>query len=278
MRWGYNTNGCQDHPWDVAIPLLAELGYQSVAITLDHQTLNPFSTDLGRQLRRMKRLLDRLGLRSVIETGARYLLSSTRKHEPTLVSRDPAERQLRIEFLERAIAIAADLESDAVSFWSGSRSRDDQSAATTGAELVSGIEVVLAEADRRQVSLALEPEPGMWIETTADAWRVIERLKSPRLGLTLDIGHVHCLNEGPCDEIIEQYAPHLRNVHIEDMRRGRHEHLLFGEGDIDFPPILAALRQMGYTEGVHVELSRHSHAFPEVARRALEFLRCQESR
>jgi hypothetical protein len=35
---------------------------------------------------------------------------------------------------------------------------------------------------------------------------------------------------------------------------------------------------MGYTGGVHVELSRHSHAFPEVARRALEFLRCHESR
>ncbi|MGW4149959.1 sugar phosphate isomerase/epimerase, partial [Streptomyces albogriseolus] len=28
---------------------------------------------------------------------------------------------------------------------------------------------------------------------------------------------------------------------IEDMRRGVHEHLPFGDGEIDFPPVLAAL-------------------------------------
>ena len=34
---------------------------------------------------------------------------------------------------------------------------------------------------------------------------------------------------------------------------------MFGEGTIDFPPIMQALRDSGYRGGVHVELSRHSH-------------------
>jgi sugar phosphate isomerase/epimerase len=62
-------------------------------------------------------------------------------------------------------------------------------------------------------------------------------------------------------------------VHLEDMRRGVHDHLMFGEGEIDFAPVFAALRDIGYGGGVHVELSRHSHDAVNTARRALAFLR-----
>jgi sugar phosphate isomerase/epimerase len=57
------------------------------------------------------------------------------------------------------------------------------------------------------------------------------------------------------------------------MRRGVHDHLMFGEGEIDFGPVLQALREIGYAGGVYVELSRHSHDAVETARRALAFLR-----
>ena len=61
------------------------------------------------------------------------------------------------------------------------------------------------------------------------------------------------------------------------MRAGRHEHLMFGEGEIDFPPVLRTLAEVGYTGGVYVELSRHSHEGPAAARRAFEFLQCRTS-
>ena len=56
------------------------------------------------------------------------------------------------------------------------------------------------------------------------------------------------------------------------MVRGVHEHLMFGQGTIDFPPVFAALREVGYDRGVHVELSRHSHAAVEAVRAARGFL------
>ncbi|MGH7296256.1 MAG: TIM barrel protein, partial [Polyangiaceae bacterium] len=56
--------------------------------------------------------------------------------------------------------------------------------------------------------------------------------------------------------------------------RGRaHEHLPFGEGDIEFPPALAALERAGYRGLVQVELSRHSHDATRQAERAIAFLR-----
>jgi sugar phosphate isomerase/epimerase len=99
-----------------------------------------------------------------------------------------------------------------------------------------------------------------------------ERLPDARLQLTLDVGHLHCQGETPIADQVRRWAPRVVNVHIEDMRRGVHEHLMFGEGEIDFPPVLRALDESGYRGGVHVELSRHSHEGPPAARRAHDFL------
>jgi len=48
---------------------------------------------------------------------------------------------------------------------------------------------------------------------------------------------------------------------------------MFGEGEIDFPPVLAALKKIDYAGGAYVELSRHSHDAMRVAERSLQFLR-----
>src|SRR5580693_8489055 len=106
MHLGYNTNGLAHHDPFQAVELLAEIGYRSVAITLDHGPLNPLSDGFLDQVRQMRRLLDRLQMRSVVETGARYLLDPRAKHEPTLVSPDPAARQRRVGFLSRAVNAA----------------------------------------------------------------------------------------------------------------------------------------------------------------------------
>ena len=71
MRIGYNTNGLAHHDLFDAVTLLADLGYVSVAITLDHGALNPLYPRLGEQIERMRCLLVERNLRSVVETGAR---------------------------------------------------------------------------------------------------------------------------------------------------------------------------------------------------------------
>ena len=63
------------------------------------------------------------------------------------------------------------------------------------------------------------------------------------------------------------------NVHIEDMRAGVHEHLMFGEGEIDFPPVIEALAEIDYSGIIAVELSRHAHVGAQAARQAYNFLR-----
>jgi sugar phosphate isomerase/epimerase len=270
MLLGYNTNGLAHHDLFDAVELLADLGYQSVAITLDYGALNPFDAQCDEQVERMRRLLTHRGMRSVIETGARFLLDPRVKHEPTLVSSDAAARARRIDFLCRAIDIAARLGSDCVSLWSGVL-RDGADDAIAWSRLVSGLKEIVDYAAPRGVTIGFEPEPGMFIDTMARYADLLARVDALRL--TLDIGHLHCQAETPIADSIRRWGNRIVNVHLEDMRRGVHEHLMFGEGEIDFPPVLAALIEAGYRGGVHVELSRHSHIAPDAARRAIEFLR-----
>jgi L-ribulose-5-phosphate 3-epimerase len=272
MLLGYNTNGMAQHELLDAVGLLAEIGYRSVAITIDHGALPPGGADLEGQIAALRRLLDRSGMRSVIETGARFLLDPRRKHEPTLVSAEVAGRAGRIEFYRHAVDCAARLGSDCVSIFSGVL-HDSVSREEAFARLAEGLAEVLDYADHRGVPIGLEPEPGMLVDSMRALEELLNRIDAANLRLTLDIGHLHCQGELPIGEVIRRWSPRLVNVHIEDMRAGVHEHLMFGEGEIDFPPVLRALAEVGYRGGVHVELSRHSHEGPEAARRAMEFLR-----
>jgi L-ribulose-5-phosphate 3-epimerase len=273
MRLGYNTNGMAHHRLSDAITLLAEEGYESVALTLDAGALDPYD-DPGRlreQLASTRRLLDRHGLACVIETGARYLLNPRKKHDPTLMDPDPSRRAVRTDFLRRALDIAAELRAGAVSFWSGALP-DPISEDAAMERIALALRPVLDHAERLGMMLAFEPEPGMFIDTFARFARLDERIRHPLFQLTVDIGHVHCIEEGSIADSLRAWGPRIRNLHIEDMARGVHEHLMFGEGTIAFAPVIAALREVGYRGGLHVELSRHSHMAVEAVRRSRLFL------
>jgi L-ribulose-5-phosphate 3-epimerase len=272
MLLGYNTNGFAHHAIEDALSILAEIGYRSVALTIDHGLLNPYSGELPAQLRRMRQLLTRYEMRSVIETGARFLLDPRQKHEPTLMTADGAERSRRVRFLHHAIDIAAELRSDCVSFWSGTLHERGLADDAAFDRLCTGLRQAIDYAERRNVILGFEPEPGMFIDTMARYQQLLQQIDAPCFKLTLDVGHLHCLGETPIADQIRRWASRLVNVHFEDMKCGVHEHLMFGDGEIEFPPIMQALRDCNYAGGVHVELSRHSHLAPDAAMRAYEFL------
>lgn len=271
MRLGYNTNGLANHDPFEALALLADIGYTSVALTLDHGPLNPFADDWMVQRTRLKSALDGLGMASVIETGARFLLDRHLKHEPTLVSVESRDRQRRIQFLKLAIDAAEFLGSDCVSLWSGVV-RDKAAEPEVWDRLIASLQEVFDYANDRAVTIGFEPEPGMFIDTMARFAELQKRLNPPSLKLTLDVGHLHCQGETPVANYIAKWKGEIVNIHIEDMRAGIHEHLMFGEGEMDFPPILSALRNANYHGGIHVELSRHSHEGPTAAKRAYDFL------
>ncbi len=258
MRAGYHTSGLQNHRLEDALRLVADAGFEVVALTPDVMHLDPFRASAA-EVAAIGTLLDRLRLGVVVETGARFLLDPACKHEPTLMTRDPAARARRLDHYQRCARMGADLGAGVLSFWSGidrapgpdSRTLLDDGVAAT-CDLVRAAGLVPA----------LEPEPGMAVETLAAYRELCLRLGPAAPSLTLDIGHLYAVWEGEPAHAIGACADRIAQVHLEDMRRGVHEHLLPGAGDVDFVSVLSALQVSGYKGPVCFELSRASHLGP----------------
>ncbi|SCK33899.1 Sugar phosphate isomerase/epimerase [Streptomyces sp. WMMB 714] len=273
LRYAYGTNGLADLRLEDALALLADLGYDGVGLTLDHMHLDPLARDLPRRTAAVARALDRYGLSVTVETGARYVLDPRRKHGPTLLDPDPEGRGARLELLLKAVRVAADLGAHATHFFSGVLP-EGADPHTAWPRFADGVGALLSAADATGVPLAVEPEPGHLLGDLGAFQRLRTTLGEPEgLGLTLDVGHCLCLEAESPPECVRSAAPWLRHVQIEDMRRGVHEHLPFGEGEMDVPPVLAALHESGYAGLVTVELPRDSHAGPDRARDSLRFLK-----
>jgi len=268
LRFAYNTNGAANHRLDDALRLIKASGYDGVALTLDIHHLDPFAENWAAEAGRVSSLLQSLELGSVIETGARFLLDPTAKHEPTLVTADAAGRARRVGFLKRAIDIGAMLHSEAVSFWAGvPKPGVDRDEARRW--LSEGLREVAAYAADKGVVPCLEPEPGMLIETLDDyADLGIEGLR-----LALDTGHCLVTGEREPAAAVHEFADRIGTVAIEDMARGVHVHLPFGEGDMDVPGVLNALEAVNYEKLICVELSRESHRADRMIPEALAYLR-----
>ncbi len=279
---GYNTNGMAHHALDDAVRLLSDAGYRGIAVTLDHNTLNPMKEDFIVKVGELRDMLRQLNMKSVIETGARFLLDPRHKHEPTLVTANPRSRGKRIDFLCRTITAAKALGSDCVSIWSGVP-QGNESEEVLFARLLEGLQEVIEYATLYDVIIGFEPEPGMFIETTEQYAKLRDALGSDRFRLTLDIGHLFIEHNQPdrspeevtrlMTDTIKRFAGDIVNVHVDDILGREHFHLPLGRGDIDFAPVLKAISDTGYDGGVYVELSRNSHEAPEMAQHAFGFLK-----
>jgi sugar phosphate isomerase/epimerase len=243
MWLAYNTNGLAHHRLDEACRLLADLGYQGVALTPDVAHLDPLSTG-EREWEAFRGLLDRLKLRCVLETGARYLLDPKRKHWPNLCSRDEADAERRLEFYVRCCRMAKSLGAAGVSIWSGPVEEGDR-AADAAQRLADRLKRALDAASAEGVRLCFEPEPGMLVDSLARYRELRKMVGRPDLATTIDVGHLIVTEPGPPESHLAEWKDSLINV--------------------QFPPIFKELRRMGYAGPLALELSRDSHRGAEAA-------------
>lgn len=270
---GFNTNGLAHHTLRDSIFLLAEIGYAGIAVTLDHDLLERCGTEFfwRTEPKQIRGWIEEAGLReSVVETGARFLLDPRRKHSPNLLDPDPEKRRLRRAYYFRAVELAEALGSPCVSLWSGAADpAENASTKTLFSRLGEELRILTDHAGERNVRIAFEPEPGMFVETVRQFEELLE-FAPPDLCLTLDVGHLFCQFEPIADSIF-RHSERLVNLHFEDSVRGRHVHLFPGEGEMDFTELFDALRAVSYAHGVYFELSRSSPTGPETAEKAFAF-------
>ena len=270
VRLGYNSNGFPHHRLDQALEWLAELGYQAVAITPDVPHLDPANTG-DDEVARIGALCRKLGLQPVLETGARFVLDPRRKHRPNLLETSASERAVRQDHLRRMLDWAAALGAPALSLWSGALPAG-QDPERADALLGAALQDLAEHGAAAGVTVALEPEPGHHVATLADFDRLQERFGNA-WRLCLDVGHLLDAGEAPPHQVVAERAAQIAVLQLDDMRRGVHDHLAPGEGDLDWPALARAVRGQVLDVPACFELSRDGHRFHQLAPAAIRFWR-----
>jgi D-psicose/D-tagatose/L-ribulose 3-epimerase len=108
---------------------------------------------------------------------------------------------------------------------------------------VEAFEKVGEALDRCRVELSIEPvnrSETFFIRTAEDGKELCERVKHPRIGVTIDTFHAN-IEERGIPKAIELLGPYLKHIHASENDRG-----VLGRGHIDFREIIAALLKIGY--------------------------------
>lgn len=169
---------------------------------------------------------------------------------PSLLSADPSRRAYWIDCVAAAFEIATRLQCPLVAATSG-LPREDLSREDSWELLLSSVAKIL-EGHQHGSTFLIEHEPEHFIRTSHDLIE-LNRRTDGRVNTNLDVGHLEVAGE-PLDDAIDRLGPLIRNVHLEDIRDRRHQHLLPGDGDIDFSEVAAALQRIQYSGPVTADL------------------------
>ncbi|NPV48833.1 MAG: sugar phosphate isomerase/epimerase [Armatimonadetes bacterium] len=161
---------------------------------------------------------------------------------------DEADVRRRAAAIARCAELTAALGGDHVTS-TGAQPRGGRGALERVADCAAHVlELLPAELP---VRLALEPHFGNVLQQPEDFRFVLDRLSDPRLGICVDTGHFHSAQVCTVD-VIREFADRLVNVHLKDHVGATSVGI--GRGEVDLPAVVAALREVGYSGGLTVEL------------------------
>ncbi|TAL88645.1 MAG: sugar phosphate isomerase/epimerase [Candidimonas sp.] len=221
IQLSYSTFGLTNLDFLDAIDAVGRAGYEGVEISLHRRQFNPFDIS-DEYLATVKKRLDTARIKPACVATASYFFMPSRPHEPSLMTPDLAGRKRRIDLVKRGIDIARRLGVSLVTFGSGFiRDEHVVNPSVNPRELLieSIHECLRAIRDDEDITLLIEPEPGMFIETLEQAISLINDINSPRFQLHVDICHAYC-SERDYIAALGRAAPFARYLHISDAREG----------------------------------------------------------
>lgn len=253
MKIGFRTAGFSTYRTVEIFRELRGIGYDGVELCFEHSDVRPEDMD-DEQASFLQEQADEMGLE----------IASLSYHADNM---DPVRRD---ENVDRILRLAPNFATDV--FVINSRRTEPGRRFEQFQAFERRLRELTHVAEGQGMRLAVEPEPGMFVEGTTEMRTLLESIGSPALAVNLDIGHAFITDEDLCASVRELGAA-IAHTHIEDIANRVHQHLVPGEGDIDFAALRAAFEDIGYEGYYTIDLFAIGDDPADWARRALAGLR-----
>ena len=275
MKLSFCSNAFVRHSIAQAIRSISEIGYEGVEILADVPHLYADTTSES-DLDDLKKLLLECSLTACnlnANTAVGWYGANFWEplFEPSLANPDEILRNWRINYTRKCIDMAEFLGVPCVSVTSG-RPIPGVLPEYSMDLLEESLSQVVEYASSKSVSIGLEYEPGLLIESCRELVELFSRIDSPFLGANLDVGHSFVQGEDT-SEVIHELDQRIFHLHLEDIKGRKHFHRIPGDGDICFDSIFDALSEIGYEGFMSVELYTFPHNPEGAASASITFLR-----
>ena len=277
MQLAFSSNAYLNYTLEETVARIAALGYRGMELLADVPHAWPAGL-LSEQRREILACLDRHGMAiSNINGFMMNAVADPRQPywHPSWIEPDRHYRAIRREHTKRVLQLAKDLGGLSIQTEPGGPLEEGQSWLAAARIFYDEIMPCVELAEKLEVFLLIEPEPGLLIERFEQYLEFADRINSPWVGLNFDIGHAYCMGEDPQDWIARM-APHTKHYHLEDIPPSReHRHMIPGRGAIDFPAVLREIAKSGYVGWVTVELYPYIDDPDQAGREAKQFIERQ---
>lgn len=270
MKLAYSSNGFKKFDILETIDILAELGYDGIEILQDiPHAFPPETTD-----DRLKEITKRLSERNIEISNMNAFMTYgyIDNWRPSFVEAEESDRRLRIDHTIRCIEMAAKLGAKTLSTQPGGPMEGVDNA-WANKVFIEAMEELADHAEKAGVTLLVEPEPDLTIETSDQFIEFKKAVPSEAIALNFDIGHFFCVNEDPI-KLVDKLLPYTKHYHLEDIAANRvHEHLIPGTGAIDIPGVLKAIKNTGYEGFITIELYPFQTTAIETAKQSYDYVK-----
>lgn len=114
------------------------------------------------------------------------------------------------------------------------------------------IKALIPDAEKAGVKIAIEEVWNKFLLSAPEMARFIDSFESTSVGAYFDVGNV--VEYGFPQEWIRELGKRILKVHIKEYAKPKRFDYNLGEGEIDWPEVVAALRDVGYQGWVTAEV------------------------
>ena len=266
MKFAICNEIFKDWTLEDTVAFVAKTGYDALEIA--PFTIAKSVTDISAS--RRAQIKDLAAQNNIAISGIHWVLVQTEGLH--LTSPDAATRQRTAEYFSALVDFCADIGGRFIVVGSPKqRNLEPGVSREQGWEWATAIfRDPVMRAEQRGVTICFEPlapSETNFINTAEDGVAFVRQLNTPHFKIILDVKAMSS-EAKPIPQIIKESWPYFGYFHANDKNlKGP------GFGEIDFKPIAAALKEVGYNGFVSVEVFKFDEGPQVIARESLKTLR-----